>query len=114
MVDGCRCKLVNVVSGVPQSGVLSLLLFLQYTSDKLMLRNRLIVYAENSTLMAVVPSPGVRVTVAASLIRDPGRVSKWCDLWVMKLNASNTNTMIISRSRVMHPQSPPLTIDELR
>ena len=28
----------------------------------------------------------------------------------MKLNASKTNTMIVLRSRTMHPQSPPLTI----
>ena len=28
----------------------------------------------------------------------------------MKLNASKTKTMIASRSRTMHPQSPPLTI----
>ena len=59
--------------------------------------------------MAVVPSPGVRVAVAESLIRDLGRVSEWCDLWGMKLNASKTKTMV-SRSRTMHPQSPPLTV----
>ena len=29
----------------------------------------------------------------------------------MKLNASKTKTMIVSRSSIMHPQSPPLTID---
>ena len=28
----------------------------------------------------------------------------------MKLNASKTETMIVSRSLTMHPQSPPLTI----
>ena len=28
----------------------------------------------------------------------------------MKLNASKTKTMIVSRSRTMHAQSPPLTI----
>ena len=33
MVDGCRSKLVNVVSGVPQSSVLLPLLFLMYTSE---------------------------------------------------------------------------------
>ena len=60
--------------------------------------------------MAVVPSPGVRVAVAESLIRDPGRISEWCDPWGMKLIASKTKTMIVSRSRTMHPQSPPLTI----
>ena len=53
---------------------------------------------------------GVRVTVAEPLIRDLGRVNECCDLWEIKLNASKTNTMIVSRSRTMHPQSPPLTI----
>ena len=56
------------------------------------------------------PSPGIRVAVAESLIRDLGRVSERCDLWGMKLNASKTKTMIVSRSCTMHPQSPPLTI----
>ena len=60
--------------------------------------------------MAVVLSPGVRVTVAESLIRDLGKVSEWCDLWGMKLNASKTKTMMVSRSRTMHPQLPLLTI----
>ena len=32
------------------------------------------------------------------------------DLWGIKLNASHTKTMIVSRSRTMHPQSPALTI----
>ena len=72
------------------------LLFLLYTSDLLsILENKLIGYADDSTLMAGVPSPGVRVTVAESLIRDLGRVSEWCDLWGMKLNATKTKTMIV-------------------
>ena len=54
--------------------------------------------------------PQAIVTVAESLIRDLGRVSEWCDLWGMKLNASKTKTMIVSRSRTIHPQSPTLTI----
>ena len=74
------------------------------------MENKLIRYADDSTLMAVVPSPGVRVTVAESLIRDLGRVSEWCDLWGMKLNESKTKTLIVSRSHTMHPQSPPLTV----
>ena len=79
-----------------------------YTSKLFsILENKLIGYADDSTLMAVVPSPGARVAVAESLIRDLGSVSEWCDLWGMKLNASKTKTMIVSRSRTMHPQSPP-------
>ena len=60
--------------------------------------------------MTVVPSPGVRVTVAESLIHDLGRVSEWCDLWEKKLNVSKTKTMVVSRSCTMHPQSPPLAM----
>ena len=58
-------------------------------------------------------SPGVRVPVAESLIRDLGRVSEWCDLWGMKLIASKTKTMIVSRSSTMYSQSPLLTIGGL-
>ena len=55
MVDGCRSKLVNVVSGV------LLLLFLLYTSELFsILENNLIGYADDSTLIAVVPYPGCK------------------------------------------------------
>ena len=54
MVDGCRSKLVNVVSGVPQGSVLGQLLFLLYTSELFsILENKLSGYADDSTLMAV-------------------------------------------------------------
>ena len=72
--------------------------------------NKLIGYADDSTLIAVVPSPDIRVAVAESLSRDLMKVSEWCDLWGMKLNVHKTKTMIVSWSRTMHPQSPALTI----
>ena len=97
---------------MPQVSVLGPLLFLLYTLELFsILENKLIGYADDSTLMAVVPCPGARDTVAESLYRDLVRVNAWCDLWGMKLNASMTKTMIVSRSHTMHPQSPPLTID---
>ena len=46
------------------------LLVLLYTFQLFpILENKLICYANGSTLIAVVPSPGVRVTVAESLCR---------------------------------------------
>ena len=57
-------------------------------------------YADDSFLIAVLPSPG----------RNLIKVSEWCYLWGMKLNASKTKTIIVSRSRTMHPLSPVLTI----
>ena len=45
LVDECRSKLVNVVSGVLQGSVLGLLLFLLYTSELFsILENKLIGY----------------------------------------------------------------------
>ena len=82
MVAGCRSKLVNVVSGVPQSSVLGPLLFLLYTSELFsILEYKLIGYADDSTLIAVVTFPDVRVTVVESLSRDLVKGIEWCDLW---------------------------------
>ena len=76
MVNGCRSKLVSVVSVVPQGTVLGPLLFLLYTSELFsILENKLISHADDHTMIAVVPSPGVRVTVAESLSSDLVKVS---------------------------------------
>ena len=67
MVDGCRSKLVNVVSGVPQGSILGLQLFLLYSAELFsIVENKLYSYADDSTLMAGVPSPGERVAVSES------------------------------------------------
>ena len=50
------------------------------------------------------------LSLGESLNRDLVKVSELCDLWGMKLNASKTKTMIVSRSRTMHPHTLALTI----
>ena len=112
VVDGCHSKLVNVVSGVPQGSVLGPKLFFLYTAELFStVENELYGYADDSTLVAVVPSSRERLAVSDSMNRDLNRVSVWCNLWGMKLNASKTRTMIVSRLHTVHPQLTPLTLD---
>ena len=48
MVDGCRSKLVDIVSGVPQGSALGRLLFLLYTSELFSIpENKMIGYADD-------------------------------------------------------------------
>ena len=49
VLDGCRSKLVNVVSGVPHGSVLGPQLFVLYTVDRFtMVKNKLYGYANDS------------------------------------------------------------------
>ena len=47
-------------------------------------------YADDSSLVAVVPFPGESVADTESMNRDFNRVRMRCDLWGMKLNMSKT------------------------
>ena len=87
-------------------------MFILYTAELFsIVEYKLYGYADDSTLVAVLPSHGERVAVSESMNRDLNRVSAWCNLWRMKLNASMTKTMIVSRSCTVHLQLTPLTLD---
>ena len=113
MVDGCQCKLVNIVSGVRRAvfwtGFCSSCMLLSFF---FILENKLIGYGDDFTLMAAVPSPGVKVTAAESLLEHLGTVSEWCVLFGTKLNAMKTKTMIVSRSCTINA-SPVTPINHL-
>ena len=111
-MDGFRSNLVDVVSGVPQGNVLGQ----QYSPSTPRIspywENKLYCYADDSTLIAVVPSQCERVAVTEFLNRDLNRVSSmWCNPCDMNLNASKIKTMIVSTSGTIRPQSIPLTRD---
>ena len=74
------------------------------------LENKIVQYADDTTLLAVVRSPEMRSQVAMSLNRDLERISQWCSRWGMRLNSSKTKTLLISRSRTNEPPHPPLLV----
>ena len=71
VVDGASSEWIPIVSGVSQGSVLGPLLFILYTSQMFdLVENRLLAYADDSTLLAVIRRPSDRPTVAASVNRD--------------------------------------------
>ena len=114
VVDGHHGEWRNVISGVPQGSVLGPLLFILYTHDMWIgLENQLTAYADDATLIAVIPSPDERQLVSESMNRDLSKINDWCKLWGMKLNPNKTQSMIVSRSRTLIPSHPDLSVDDV-
>ena len=110
-VDGQLSDHCRVISGVPQGSVLGPLLFILFTSDMWSgLENKLISYADDTTLYAGIDSPMDRNVVADSLNRDLLRIHAWCQQWGMKLNPMKTQSIIVGRSKTVNPGHPPLTV----
>ena len=66
VVDGCRCKLVNVVSGVPQGSVSSLSYYLctPLSFSPYWRTSFTVMLTDDLTLVVVVPSPSERVAAS--------------------------------------------------
>ena len=112
VVDGSFSPYSRVYSGVPQGSVLGPLLFIFYTSDMWFdITNKILAYADDTSLYAHIPSPAMRLGVAQSLTEDLHKIQSWCLQWGMKLNPSKSKEMIVSRSRTHFPVHPNLSIN---
>merc|ERR1711905_100256 len=111
-VDGSFSGYVDVVSGVPQGSVLGPILFVIYTADLFeVVENRLVNYADDSTLYATIKRSSSRQSVAESLNKDLTRISDWCKQLMMKLNPTKTKTLIFGRSRTLTPAHSDLVLE---
>ena len=97
-LDGNVGASIDVVSGVPPGSVSGPLLFILYTSELFHIGgNRIVVYADDTTIYAVVPRPLSRPHVMESLNQDLAAINSWC-LWHMRFSPKKTKFMVVSRS----------------
>ena len=90
-MNGCRSKPVNVMSSAAEQCFVPAIAAPVYLEISVfsILENNLFGDDNNSTMMAVVPSSGVRLTEVESLNSDIGRVSEWYGLWGMKFKRAS-------------------------
>ena len=73
--------------------------------------NKMLAYADDTSLYAEILSSAMRQTVADSLTEDLKKIQSWCSRWGMKLNPNKSKELIVSRSRTILPEHPNLFID---
>ena len=87
------------------------LLFILCTADMLYdLKNKIVLYADDTTLYAEVASPSDHINFAISLNRDLFKIQSCCSMWKIKLNTFKKHSITISQSRTPYPPHPPLTL----
>ena len=95
--DGAASEWIPIISGMPQGSVLGPLLFFVYTSEMFEpVENRIFVYADDSTLLAVVYKAVNRPAVAASISRELAKIEEWCNYWCMILNPNKTMALAVN------------------
>ena len=98
VVDGATSEWIPIVSGMPQG-----MCWVLFCSSLIPVKclswwrtDYMPIYADDSTLLAVVHKKADRPAVAASLNRDLARIQEWCNHWCMILNPNKTKAFVVS------------------
>ena len=98
LVHGFTSSRSPVPSGVPQSSIPGLLLFLVYANDlPPAIRNRIALFADDSKRSSVIES----LQDCESFQKDLDSLYGWSDNWHLKLNTSKCEVLTVTRKR--HP-----------
>ena len=102
VINGVGSDFLPMNAGVPQGSVLAPLLFLVFINDLfVVVRNCLDIFADDSTLWAIVPSVSSRKATADSMSADLASIESWAKRWLVTFNAGKTESLIISSHQDM-------------
>jgi len=98
VVNGQASSAASINAGVSQGSILGLILFLIFINDLTeRVENEIDMFADDTTLSAVIQGTKQRVPISNSIQYDLDCVSDWADDWLVAYNAKKTQLMTISR-----------------
>ena len=96
-LDGKIHASVDMISGALQGSILKPLLFILYTSKLFrVVGYRIVSYADDTTIYAVIPRPLLRPQVMKSLNQCLAAIKFWCVKWHVRLNHKKKKSMTVS------------------
>ena len=103
VLPGADSDWIYIRAGVPQGSILGPLLFLLYINDIVNdIGSNIRLFADDTSLFIIVDDP---VIAAGCINADLGKISAWASTWLVTINPSKTETLLVSRklNRLPHP-----------
>ena len=98
VLNGCESTAGHINAGVPQGSILGPSLFLIYINDLAkVVSNDINMFADDTTLSAVVPNVKSRKITADCINTDLKEIEAWANEWLVKFNAKKTQFLHICR-----------------
>lgn len=98
VVNGRESSAASINAGVPQGSILGPTLFLVFINDLThVVSSDIGMFADDTTLSAVVPNIKSRDAINKAINNDLNRVEDWAAKWLVKFNANKTQLLTISR-----------------
>src|SRR6266853_4044034 len=98
VVNGRESSAASINASVPQGSILGPTLFLIFINDlSHMISSQVCMFADDTTISAVVPDLKSRDRVTDVICADLSNVQNWSESWLVKFNAKKIQLLTISR-----------------
>ena len=108
-INGITSNAQSINAGVPQGSILGPLLFIIYIDDLTeKLKNKTILYADDSSVLSIIKDRKYRVIAAKSLNDDLLEIQRWTTKWNVLFGAAKCKSVTVSRLKDTEGNHPDL------